>query len=631
MEQDVAGEFAVFLSERLDELHGHLHDWIRARLGGDLYLSACHESVAARALPSILVARAHGQQVLLHAGPACDVQTLDTSQPPSPSPPSPPGAHDRSSHQVLLHGPADGVQTLDTAQPPSSPPGADDRREAQAHLAAHVDARGASETSAASRPSKVDAEGAKERWVNTRQSIVENRASCRRSSRGGGIAAIAKILADENEKPTPFGATGCFHMARNLIYESASAVMVLVNAIIVGVSVDWSPGWSGWTLLDVFFALYFTIELLFNMYRLGARNYFLGDNARCRIIFDLDLRWRYFELLLVVSAILELILEALRTSDSDQFGSQFNILRIIRLARVARIIRVCRLAFFTELVMMVNGAVGGLRTFFASFALIALPLYITALVMYESIGKTGVQDAGVEAFSSLSSAWFTMFRCFVANECTDENGSPMFLLIVNRFGWLYALIYMLSTVLLGVCIFNVIAAIFVENTLAAAKSNHALQKRQRLQDKRFFAIKAAKLIRFVWNLHSQTPDTVRNVLEDEANGLWDGEFSMTQEAIEEAACLQITPDFFDFLCSFQDFKALLEDLDIADDDHMDLFDTLDIDGGGTIDLEEMIVGIWKLRGDARRSDIVSVGLIVRSIQADLKHIKKSVGVPGDSD
>lgn len=69
---------------------------------------------------------------------------------------------------------------------------------------------------------------------------------------------------------------------------------------------------------------------------------------------------------------------------------------------------------------------------------------------------------------------------------------------------------------------------------------------------------------------------------------------------------------------------MLEDLDVSDEDQVDLFDTLDVDGGGTIDLDEMIVGISKLRGDARRSDIVGVSLVVRSIQSDLKRLSNIV-------
>merc|ERR1712113_1127243 len=79
--------------------------------------------------------------------------------------------------------------------------------------------------------------------------------------------------------------------------------------------------------------------------------------------------------------------------------------------------------------------------------------------------------------------------------------------------------------------------------------------------------------------------------------------------------LNITPELFERLRSFREFQNILNDLDISDEDQLDLFDTLDVDGGGTIDLEELIVGISKLRGDARRSDIIGVHLIARNIQS----------------
>merc|ERR1719157_532532 len=87
--------------------------------------------------------------------------------------------------------------------------------------------------------------------------------------------------------------------------------------------------------------------------------------------------------------------------------------------------------------------------------------------------------------------------------------------------------------------------------------------------------------------------------------------------------VQITPDFFDHLRSFTEFQELLSDLDIADEDQLDLFETLDVDGGGTIDLEELIVGIWKLRGDARRSDIVGVSLMTRSMQLAMTRFEET--------
>merc|ERR1712137_794762 len=92
---------------------------------------------------------------------------------------------------------------------------------------------------------------------------------------------------------------------------------------------------------------------------------------------------------------------------------------------------------------------------------------------------------------------------------------------------------------------------------------------------------------------------------------------------EEATAIEISPEFFEELRACKDFQDILRDLDIADEDQLDLFDTLDVDGGGTIDLEELITGISKLRGDARRSDIVGVGLIVRAVQMNMNDFEST--------
>merc|ERR1712150_374741 len=76
----------------------------------------------------------------------------------------------------------------------------------------------------------------------------------------------------------------------------------------------------------------------------------------------------------------------------------------------------------------------------------------------------------------------------------------------------------------------------------------------------------------------------------------------------EAASIQLTREDFEELRSLGRFQEILQDLDIADEDQSCLFDTLDVDGDGCIDIEEFVEAVYKLRGDARRSDIVAVSL-----------------------
>merc|ERR1719336_2969069 len=78
------------------------------------------------------------------------------------------------------------------------------------------------------------------------------------------------------------------------------------------------------------------------------------------------------------------------------------------------------------------------------------------------------------------------------------------------------------------------------------------------------------------------------------------------------------------LCAKPEFRDILRTLDIPDEEQLDLFDTLDIDGGGTLDLEELVQGIHKLRGDARRSDIVGVSLQMRQMQDEIHSLQKDL-------
>jgi len=61
-------------------------------------------------------------------------------------------------------------------------------------------------------------------------------------------------------------------------------------------------------------------------------------------------------------------------------------------------------------------------------------------------------------------------------------------------------------------------------------------------------------------------------------------------------------------------RKVLIALDIDPDDHQYLSDILDPDNSGKIGIAELIDGLKRLRGGPRRSDIVSVDLMIRSLQ-----------------
>merc|ERR1712232_855773 len=89
------------------------------------------------------------------------------------------------------------------------------------------------------------------------------------------------------------------------------------------------------------------------------------------------------------------------------------------------------------------------------------------------------------------------------------------------------------------------------------------------------------------------------------------------QAMFDSACkMDITEEMFSNLNANPKFADILRDLDIAEEDMFNLFETLDADGSGSIDLEELTDGIAKLRGGARRSDIIAVNFMLRSVQQE---------------
>merc|ERR1719171_3077227 len=99
---------------------------------------------------------------------------------------------------------------------------------------------------------------------------------------------------------------------------------------------------------------------------------------------------------------------------------------------------------------------------------------------------------------------FTAFRCIVIGDCTAKNGTPIFPNLVNQHGWGYGVAYCFTSVCMTFGLFNVIVAVYVENTMSAAKNNELLQRQRRLEDDDHFVERVVRLGRFLW--HQQHPE-----------------------------------------------------------------------------------------------------------------------------
>jgi len=387
---------------------------------------------------------------------------------------------------------------------------------------------------------------------------------------------------------------------QNLVIETGMAFVILLNAICIGVSADVARDHAGWIYLEIFFAICFVSERAFRFFTVGCRTYFFGS----------DWKWNVVETSLLFLSLIEVAMGLStmgRTDGKDEVS--FSLIRVVRLARIAKIIRVLRLEVFKDLMVMVQSLIGGIRTLFWSMVLISIPLYCVSLVLRETAGNLAHSaDVGTESFATVHESFFTTFRCVVAGDCSTKDGRPVFVLLSAAHGYGYALVYSIFLMFMMFGLFNVIAASYVENMIAAAKYNELVQKHNRLQDAEMFNSKIQQLLALV---HSVTSKKKR-----------DGDVSQVEPYnMDELMHQHITPDLFGELCNSARFTTILEELDVSEENRMNLFDTLDVDGGGSLDLHELIRGISKLRGDPRRADIIEVGLMLRSLQASFQQFE----------
>eukprot|EP00928_Gymnodinium_smaydae_P030398 TRINITY_DN22628_c0_g2_i3.p1 TRINITY_DN22628_c0_g2~~TRINITY_DN22628_c0_g2_i3.p1 ORF type:complete len:689 (-),score=80.67 TRINITY_DN22628_c0_g2_i3:85-2097(-) len=409
-----------------------------------------------------------------------------------------------------------------------------------------------------------------------------------------------------------------------LIVDQFMGLITVINIITIGISTDNGQGWIGWVFIDAFFTLCYTGEMAIKLHLLGCKTYLRGS----------EYAWNILEATLVFLALSELVLTIvpLVTEDSaeESSGSKISLLRVIRLTRIVRLVRVCRIEAFGELAQIIQGAMGGMRTLAWSMVMVLLPLYTVALILRETVGAydDAKDHPGIKEFTHLGSALFTVFRCVVAGDCSSENGTPIIVLMLQEYGWGYALLYVCTLLGFNFGLVNVILAIYVENSVAASKYSQIAKKRNRLMNNKIVSEKAYEMVYMIVWYAAQVLETPVCV-EYMARGYGLEDFDITDaekvtELVTVAAGLEITHELWTYLSTDDRFSELLSELDISTEDQMDLFETFDVDGSQSLDLVELLQGVKKLRGDPHRSDVIGVSLLVRGVMDSLENMQHSV-------
>lgn len=157
---------------------------------------------------------------------------------------------------------------------------------------------------------------------------------------------------------------------------------------------------------------------------------------------------------------------------------------------------------------------------------------------------------------------------------------------------------------MGVGLFNIISAIFVDACLTATREQAKANSTRRLQDKALFARNVYVVIE-------------KAILEDDAIPMLEGSLA---ECLQEVSQMEIEMHAFEKALKYPEVRNALANLDILEADLPFLEDILDPQNDMKLSVWDIVNGLRRLRGDPRRSDIVTVDLMVREIQERVNDI-----------
>eukprot|EP00931_Biecheleriopsis_adriatica_P059339 TRINITY_DN35495_c0_g1_i1.p1 TRINITY_DN35495_c0_g1~~TRINITY_DN35495_c0_g1_i1.p1 ORF type:complete len:601 (-),score=113.72 TRINITY_DN35495_c0_g1_i1:190-1992(-) len=407
-----------------------------------------------------------------------------------------------------------------------------------------------------------------------------------------------------------------------LLLDIVPALGIIVNGICTGVQADFSEPEELWTIVEYFFLVFFTVEILLKVYLFGARNFVWGR----------DWYWGWFDLFCVGAGLVEIVIE-LQSSPSGG-GGVGGLLKLLKLARLGRIIRLLKFKIFAELKSMITGVFTGMKVLFWAIILLFLVMYIFGLAV-RILFSDGER---YPEFSNLPSAMFTVFRCFTEG-CAAFDGTPLQermrldpTMIEGKTDVIFFFAYILTYLFVTVGIFNLIMAVFIDNV-----NDGSMKKKQH-----YIGASADKMR---WILSEKfkglcidptmtPPESFTNpealppasVME---NPRTQQEFVLrSHEILEEmdSRGLLISKPVFDNWVTSQDSHLvdIFDDADIDVSMRFELFDVLDADGGGSLDFQEIITGLMRCRGPVSKVDIVSMGMKVRFVTQRLQEIQEKL-------
>ncbi|CAK9113420.1 unnamed protein product [Durusdinium trenchii] len=352
---------------------------------------------------------------------------------------------------------------------------------------------------------------------------------------------------------------------RHPAFDGFFAMIVLINCFFIAFEVQesiWNdaPQSVFLTATQYAFSAIFTIELILRFAAFG-----------CSLFCSDEWSWICLDTLIVLTSLVEVVGnvavaitqdEALANSVLNISGFKaFRIIRVTRILKTLRLVRVFR--FVMALRTLVTSIVYTLRSLFWAMALLveAVSDYVQnnpGVLPFEE------NEAVTRYFASLPHTMLTLFMSISGGVSWEEVIAP---LRIISYLWVFVYVGYISFTYFAVL--NVVTGVFCQSAIDSAQNDHANVVQSMLANKEAHVEKIKQLF-------SRLGADKTGVIT----------YGMFEEGLQSPA----VTEYFDTL-----------GLDVWD--AWSFFKLLDLDAGGSVEIEEFFKGCLRLRGQARGVDL----------------------------
>lgn len=342
-------------------------------------------------------------------------------------------------------------------------------------------------------------------------------------------------------------------------FQTLVGIIIVANATVIGLETDhaWGEGWL-FPHLEEFFLFSFCVELFLRMLTKGLTEFFSSLNP--------DFSWNVFDFVLVFLGVLDHLI-ALITSTTN--GQQFFIIlmRVFRLLRILRIFRIFR--FLKQLYLLAMGFWDAITSVLWVAVICGLVLYICAIILTRLVGRTSEDDplalVKTEYFGTVGSSMVTLFQLMAFPDMEKfqpvyRDNPPMqgFLILFIVFG--------------AFTMVSVLTGVITEGMLEKSKGRQEEKRFERERARSAFIKRARK----VFQAHAGPDITFIDKMQ----------FDSCKEKVKD-------------LCEADYMEFRSKDLD-------SMFDLVDYEGSGIIEVEELLYGMVQLSSELRPMSIMEL-------------------------